>query len=140
MIKKNKSHQYSSKTETYLKNLFTKREIPYSEADLGLASQNLIKFFRLLYETAVQTKDKPKQEMDPSVKNAKKPEYSPVYMNQYRIKPQISEFMSRMTKEQIMDICFTIDEFKKHKEQTNLKYKKMHAGMTKEYKEFLLWK
>ena len=139
MSEKYKEHQHSSKVESYLINLFKEKEIPYSEGDIGFAAENLVKFFKLLHITAVEVQGKPKQIKQESIRAGKKVEYAPRYIDQYRIRPMLSEFMNMMTKEQIIEICFTIKDFNKHKEQTNIEYKKIHEGMTKEYKQFLLF-
>lgn len=54
--------------------------------------------------------------------------------------PTLIKFVDTLTKEQIQSICFKIEDFKKHKEETNLAYKKIHEGMTKDLREFFLWK
>ena len=126
----------------YVRNLFKEHEIPCPEDDIELASNNLVRFFRLLHESKLEMEGKPKQEKPQVIRKTKRPSYFPVYMDSYRLRPKMSEFMSMLTKEQIMQICFEIEDFNKYKESINAKHKEEHQRMKSdsEYKEFLLFK
>lgn len=137
-VKNNKGETPNIKD--YVRNLFTENDIACPEDDLELASNNLVRFFRLLHESKLEMEGKPKKDKPQIIRQTKRPSYFPVYMDAYRLRPKISEFMNMLTKEQIMQICFEIEDFKKLKEQTNRAYEEIHKTMTPEYKEFLLFK
>lgn len=128
------------KLEDYiLTNFFKEKNIPCSDEDAIETSANVINYLRHLQDTAFLMKQgviKPKERE--IIRQTKKPEYSTIYSDAVEIK--ISEFMHMMTKEQILDICSRVQEFRKHRETTNALYEETHKSMTSDHKEFLLFR
>lgn len=128
------------KLEDYiLTHFFKEKDIPCSEEDLIQASTDVINYLRHLQDTAFLMKQgviKPKQRE--VIRQTKKPEYSTVYSDVAQI--TLSEFIHMMTKEQILDICSQVYEFRKHRDATNTLYEETHKAMTADHKEFLLFR
>ena len=128
------------KLEDYiLTHFFKEKDIPCSEKDLIQASTDVINYLRHLQDTAFLMKQgviKPKQRE--VIRQTKKPEYSTVYSDVAQI--TVSEFIHMMTKEQILDICSQVYEFRKHRDTTNTLYEETHKSMTADHKEFLLFR
>ncbi len=117
VVKNNKDKGDAPNVKDYVRSLFKEHDIPCPEDDLELASNNLVRFFRLLHESKLETEGKPQKEKPKVIRQTKRPSYFPVYMDAYRLRPKMSEFMNMLTKEQIMQICFEIEDFNKYKKR-----------------------
>ena len=142
VVKNNKDKRDAPNVKDYVRSLFKEHDIPCPEDDLELASNNLVRFFRLLHESKLEMEGKPQKEKPKVIRQTKRPSYFPVYMDAYRLRPKMSEFMNMLTKEQIMQICFEIEDFNKYKESINAKHAEEHQRMNSDpqYKEFLEFK